>query len=83
MREETHDLSTYAEDVALIVGTEMGQLRLLEQKFGIPLKAAKLAFGYSLGEVSALIASGMYEMKDLLPIPLAMSADSVDVRPAA
>ena len=78
-REETHDLSTYAEDVALIVGTEMAQLRLLEQKFGIPLKAAKLAFGYSLGEVSALIASGMYEMKDLLSIPLAMSADSVEL----
>src|SRR5262245_22275262 len=58
---ETPNLSTYAEDVALIVSTELAQLRLLELHFDIPLRRAKLAFGYSLGEVTALMAAGMYK----------------------
>jgi [acyl-carrier-protein] S-malonyltransferase len=76
-REETRDLTTYAEDVALVVSVELAQMRLLEQRFGMPMRDAKLAFGYSLGEAAALIAAGMYEMKDLLRVPLALAEDSV------
>src|SRR5262245_41562407 len=54
LRQETKDLTTYAEDLALIVAVELAQLRLLKEFFGIELSEAKLAFGYSLGEPIAL-----------------------------
>ena len=42
-----------------------------------PMPRAKLAFGYSLGEASALIAAGVFEMKHLLRVPLALADDCV------
>jgi [acyl-carrier-protein] S-malonyltransferase len=78
-RRETTGLNDYAEDVALIVAMEIAQLRLLEQFFGITLSQARMTFGYSLGECSALIATGVYELRDLLPIPLAMADDCADL----
>lgn len=74
-RRETCGLVDYAEDVALIVGVEQAQIKLLEEYFGIFLSQAKLATGYSLGEAAALIAAGVYEMKDLLRVPLALADD--------
>jgi [acyl-carrier-protein] S-malonyltransferase len=76
-RDETRDLSTYAADVALIVSASVAQVRLLEKHFNIALNHARLAFGYSLGEASALIATGMFPFRDLLRIPLALAEDSV------
>jgi len=73
---ETRDLTTYAEDVALIVGVEMAQLRILESQFGVPFTEARMAFGYSLGEAGLLIASGMFD-KDLLRVPIVLAEDSV------
>src|SRR5438309_1483599 len=70
-RRETTGLAGFAEDVALIVAVEVAQVRLLGEFFGIPFAGARLAFGYSLGEAAALIAAGVYEMRDLLPVPLA------------
>jgi [acyl-carrier-protein] S-malonyltransferase len=72
---ETRDLGEYAEDVAMIVAVEMAQLRLLEEFFGISLPQARLAFGYSLGECCALVGAGVYQMADLLRVPLAMADD--------
>src|SRR5215475_8316880 len=40
--QETTDLTTYAEDAALIVAVEIAQIRLLEQFFGIAVGEAKL-----------------------------------------
>jgi len=76
-RRETCDLTTYGEDLALIIAVEIAQVRLLEERFGVPLREAKLAFGYSLGEASALIAAGVYAMEDLLRCPLALADDLV------
>ncbi len=39
-RIETRDLSTYAEDVALIVSVELAQMRLLKERFGVSLPGA-------------------------------------------
>jgi [acyl-carrier-protein] S-malonyltransferase len=78
-RRETRDLGDYPEDVALIVAVEMAQLRLLEEFFGIALKQARLATGYSLGEAAALIGAGVYEMKDLITVPLALAKDCADL----
>ncbi len=72
---ETCDLTTYAEDVALIVGVEAAQLRLLEQHFGIGIRGARLAFGYSLGEAGALIATEVFELPHLLRVPLQLADD--------
>jgi [acyl-carrier-protein] S-malonyltransferase len=76
-RRETAGLADFAADVALIVAVEVAQIRLLEQFFGVPFAEARLAFGYSLGEAAALIAAGVYEVRDLLPVPLAAAADCV------
>jgi [acyl-carrier-protein] S-malonyltransferase len=76
-RRETQDLTTYAEDVTLIVAVSLVQLRLLEQFFGVSLRGARLTFGHSLGEASALIATGMYGRDDLLGVLLALADDSV------
>jgi [acyl-carrier-protein] S-malonyltransferase len=76
-REETRGLDTYAEDVALVVSVSIAQVRLLEERFAAPLRRAKLAFGYSLGELSALIAAGVYGLADLLRVPLTLAGDAV------
>ena len=72
---ETDGLTDYAEDVALIVAAEMAQLRLLDEFFGIKLTQAKLALGYSLGECTALMATGVFSMTDLLRVPLSLADD--------
>jgi [acyl-carrier-protein] S-malonyltransferase len=76
-RRETAGLADFAEDVALIVATEVAQVRLLEQFFGVRFADARLAFGYSIGEAAALIAAGVYTMADFLPVPLAAADDCV------
>jgi [acyl-carrier-protein] S-malonyltransferase len=72
---ETCGLGDYAEDIALIVAVEIAQIRILQELFGIELSGAKFAFGYSLGECTALMAAGVYEMTDLLRVPVAMADD--------
>ncbi len=52
-RQET-DLDTYADAIALILSMEQAQLKLLDEFFGVEFAKARLAFGYSLGEVGAL-----------------------------
>ena len=76
---ETKSLDDYPEDVALIVAVEVAHLRLLEQFFGIAMKEARLATGYSLGEAGALVGAGVYEMKDLVTVPLALARDCADL----
>lgn len=78
-RRESRGLASYTEDVALIVAVELAQIRLLEQCFGLKLNDAGLVFGYSLGELAVLMATGVYEMRHLLPIPLALAEDCADL----
>lgn len=72
---ETRGLVDYAEDIALIVAVEIAHLRLLEEFFGVSVKQGRYTFGHSLGEVGALIASGVYRFADFLPVPLIMADD--------
>jgi [acyl-carrier-protein] S-malonyltransferase len=78
-RGEETTLESYAEAVALTVAVELAQLELLEQFFGVAYKNVRLAFGYSLGEIAALAASGLFDMEDALKVPLAMAADAVEL----
>jgi [acyl-carrier-protein] S-malonyltransferase len=70
-------LESFPEDIGIITCMELAQMRLLEEFFGVDWKYARLAFGYSLGEVTALIAAKVYAIEDILPTPLLMADDCV------
>lgn len=68
-------LATYGESVALVMSLEEAQLELLEKHFEIPFRRARVMFGYSLGEISALVASGVLAFDHAVQIPLALADD--------
>ena len=72
-------LDTFGADTGLIVAMELAQVRLLEQFFGIEYRRARRAFGYSLGEVAALVAGGVYRMRDVLPPLVSLSPEAADL----
>jgi [acyl-carrier-protein] S-malonyltransferase len=72
-------LDFFPQDVATIVATEIAQMRVLEECFGVPARDARLAFGYSIGELSALVWSGVFELEQLLPVPLALAPDCAEL----
>lgn len=76
IRQETaSSLATFAEDVSLIVAMEVAQIRLLEEFHRVEYKQAALAFGYSVGEITALVCGGVVPMAQALRPLLAMSPD--------
>jgi [acyl-carrier-protein] S-malonyltransferase len=72
-------LETYHEAVALIVAAELAQLEMLAEFFDYPLARARMMFGYSLGELTAVIAGGVFELQHALKLPLSVAADCVDL----
>lgn len=68
-------LKTFPKDVSLIVGMELAQVRILEQIFDVPVREAKLCFGYSIGELAALVTGGVYRLEQILPVPLHLADD--------
>lgn len=68
-------LQTYAEALALVMAMEQAQLRLLSEFFGIEIRSARVCFGYSLGEIAAVSAAGVFDFYEAMRVPLAMSAD--------
>jgi [acyl-carrier-protein] S-malonyltransferase len=70
-------LETYHEAIALIVAVELAQLEILEQYFEFPLKRARMVYGYSLGELTAVIAAGVFELQHALRLPLVVADDCV------
>lgn len=72
-------LEAYPEAVALIMGMELAQLKCLEQFFDIRLRQCRLVYGYSLGEITALVAAGAIDFEQAMRIPLAMSADCAEL----
>ncbi|HZZ71767.1 MAG TPA: hypothetical protein VFE24_05910 [Pirellulales bacterium] len=72
-------MDQFAEAVALIVAMEIAQLKILEEFFDMRFADAKLAFGYSLGEIAALIAGGVFEMQHALRIPLSLAHDCAEL----
>lgn len=72
-------LAFFPQDVATIVATELAQMTILEECFGVPAHDSRLAFGYSIGELSALVWSGVFEVEQLLPVPLALAPDCVSL----
>ncbi len=76
---EQATLDSFVEDTATIVATELAQVRILEEIHGVPVRNAMLSFGHSIGELSALVLGGVYEMEQLLPIPLGLAHDCADL----
>lgn len=77
--ERETELDDYAEAITIIVAVELAQIRLLQEFHDISFQGARLATGFSLGEISALVCGGVYEMSDALKIPLTMSQDGIDL----
>ena len=69
-------METFAEDVLLIVAIERAHLALLREFFDIDYGRARLAMGFSIGEITALVCSGVYEVQHLLR-PLLYLADDI------
>jgi len=72
-------LATFVEDTATIVTMEVAQYQLLEQVFDIPARQARISFGHSIGELSSLLLGGVYEMEQLLPVPLGLAQDCAEL----
>jgi [acyl-carrier-protein] S-malonyltransferase len=72
-------LESFAADVALIVAMELAQLRLLDEFFGVAVGESRQTFGYSIGELTALVAGGMFTLEQLLPIPLGCADDCAEL----
>jgi [acyl-carrier-protein] S-malonyltransferase len=70
--EET-SLATYGEAVALLIGVQTAQLQLLGDCFGIDYRGAQFSFGYSLGEIVALVAGGLLDAAAALCVPLSLA----------
>ncbi len=77
-RRET-DLASYGDAIAMIVAMEISQIRLLEEFHGVKYADARLALGYSLGEITALAAGGVIGLHEALQIPLALADDCVEL----
>jgi len=76
-REST--LESFGEDIGLIVAMELAQLEILERFFDVHWTKAKVSFGYSLGEVAALIACGVYKAQHILEPPLSLARECVEL----
>ena len=70
-------LEHYAESIALVVAVEVAQMRLLSETHHVETSQAQVAFGYSLGEMTASSFAGIFPVDELIRVPLAMAADSL------
>lgn len=78
-REAPSNLASYPEDVALTVAVSLAEIEILRICFGGAIDEAKFAFGYSLGEVSAVAAAGVFEMEAVLGPLLELAPDAADL----
>jgi [acyl-carrier-protein] S-malonyltransferase len=76
---EPSSLDTFVHDVATIVAMELAQVRLLEEFFAVDVHSARLSLGHSIGELSAVVLGGVYEMEQLLPVPLGLAKDCAEL----
>ena len=70
-------LDDYQAAISMVVAVEVAQMRLLEELHEVDTSRAKLAFGYSLGELTAVSFGGMFAMDDVIRVPLAIANDCV------
>lgn len=76
-REST--LDTFGEDIGLILAVELAHIELLRDQFGIDYWSAKVGIGYSLGEIAALVASGVFSLEDVLHPLVSLAPECVEL----
>ena len=54
-------------------------MTVLEECFEVPAREARLSFGYSIGELSALVWSDVFSLEQLLPVPLSLALDCAEL----
>ncbi|MEX0642372.1 MAG: hypothetical protein WD468_06710 [Pirellulales bacterium] len=74
-RREEPDLAHYSEAIALVMAVDLAQVQLLQEFHGVAYREAKMVFGYSLGELTAVAGGGVFDMEDVMQVPLSMAAD--------
>ena len=74
-RHDEPALDRYGEAVGLILAAELAQVQLLEEFHGVRFRDARLAYGYSLGELAAVACGGVFDMSEVLRVPVAMAED--------
>lgn len=72
-------LDSYSDDLGMIVAVELAQLDILRQFFDVKFEDAQLAVGYSLGELTALVACGVYPLRSALEPILSFSVDAAEL----
>ncbi|MEN0110223.1 MAG: ACP S-malonyltransferase [Planctomycetota bacterium] len=72
-------LDRYAEAIALVFAAELAQLDLLRELHGVEPTDARLAIGYSLGELVAVTAAGLFPFESVMRPPLEMAADCAEL----
>ena len=72
-------LERYGEAVALLTAMELAQLEILRECFDVDYQQCQLAFGYSLGEITALVTAGVFSLRDALAVPLSLEKDCVSL----
>jgi [acyl-carrier-protein] S-malonyltransferase len=72
-------LEAYAEAVALIMAVELAHIQLLEEFHGVYFGTARLAYGYSLGELTTLACAGVVDMNDVMRVPIAIATDAAEL----
>jgi [acyl-carrier-protein] S-malonyltransferase len=75
-RRDEPGLDQYAEAIALVIAVDLAQVQLLQEFHGVVYREAKMSFGYSLGELTAVAGGGVFDMDDVMRVPMAMAADS-------
>jgi [acyl-carrier-protein] S-malonyltransferase len=72
-------LDEYDAAITLVMAAERAQIRCLREFHGIDFSQARLATGYSLGEIAALSECGIVCHRDALAIPLTLAEDCVQL----
>jgi [acyl-carrier-protein] S-malonyltransferase len=72
-------LESYGEALAFILAVEAAQLELLRERFDVDWSAARFSFGFSLGEVGAVVAGGIFDTPDALAALLPLADDCVEL----
>jgi [acyl-carrier-protein] S-malonyltransferase len=72
-------LRSYPQALSLIVAVELAHIEILETFFEVKFTDAQLALGYSLGEVTALIAAGVFTLEAALTPLLILGQDAAEL----
>src|SRR5438552_894472 len=68
-------LEQYGEALALLLAVEAAQLELLRDVFDVDWRAARFSYGFSLGEVGAVVAGGVFNVESALAVLLPLADD--------